>query len=64
MNEYFIKVTVTFYQNGGETQIFFINANSGKDAYEEVKRQINDKYNHPLSLKELTGIELITIRRL
>ena len=64
MNEYFVVLSIKFYQTLPETQRFFVNADSGKEAYEKLYKQIVEQYKHPLAVKELTDVELLDIRRL
>lgn len=65
MNEYFVTVSIGHYQHLPETYRCFINAKSGKEAYEETRKQILGRAESwENTSNELTRIELLDIRRL
>lgn len=65
MNEYFVTVSIGHYQHLPETYRCFINAKSGEEAYEETRKRILKRAESwKNTSNELTGIELLDIRKL
>ena len=67
MNEYFVKFEVSHYQELPTTEFYFIMAESGEKAYSIGLDKVRNHWDSPFfegSAKELTGIELLDIRRL
>lgn len=66
MNEYFIKVCISYYQELSDTETFFVNAETGKDAWCKLEGQIwekNEDWMRPEG-KKITNVTLLDIRKL
>lgn len=65
MNEYFIKLSVAHYQHLPSTELLFINADSGKEAWEKAYKQTKEEWEfYKDTSNEVVGITLIDIHKL